>query len=67
METEVSEEHIASVFRVEKSTREEQFASQLLKLFLAFLYPEDEGDTFLRNVGSHKTYTAPHPRTRHSS
>jgi hypothetical protein len=24
-------------------------------------------DTFLRNVGSHKIYTAPHPRRRHSS
>jgi hypothetical protein len=31
-----------------------------------FFYPED-GDTFLRNVGSHKIYTAPHPRRRHSS
>jgi hypothetical protein len=36
--------------------------------FLArgFFYPEDVGDTFLRNVGSHKIYTAPHPRRRHS-
>jgi hypothetical protein len=25
-------------------------------------YPEDGGDTFLRNVGSNKIYTAPHPR-----
>jgi hypothetical protein len=32
-----------------------------------FFYPEDVGDTFLRNVGSHKMYTAPHPRRRHSS
>jgi hypothetical protein len=24
-------------------------------------------DTFLRNVVSHKIYTAPHPRRRHSS
>jgi hypothetical protein len=23
-----------------------------------FFYPEDGGDTFLRNVGSHKIYTA---------
>jgi hypothetical protein len=30
-------------------------------------YPEDGGDTFLRNVGSHKIYTTPHPRRRHSS
>jgi hypothetical protein len=28
---------------------------------------EDGGDTFLRNFGSHKIYTAPHPRRRHSS
>jgi hypothetical protein len=35
-------------------------------LALEFFYPEDVGDTFLRNVGSHKTYTAPHPRRRHS-
>jgi hypothetical protein len=32
-----------------------------------FLYPEDGGDTFLRNVSSHKIYTAPYPRKRHSS
>jgi hypothetical protein len=34
---------------------------------LGFFYPEDGGDTFLRNVGSHKIYTAPHPRRHHSS
>jgi hypothetical protein len=28
--------------------------------------PEDGGDIFLRNVGLHKIYTAPHPRRRHS-
>jgi hypothetical protein len=32
-----------------------------------FSYPEDGGDTFLRNVGSHKIYTVPHPRRRNSS
>jgi hypothetical protein len=31
-----------------------------------FFYPEDGGDTFFRNVGSYKTYAAPHPRGRHS-
>jgi hypothetical protein len=31
-----------------------------------FFYPENGGDTFLRDVGSHKIYTAPHPRRRHS-
>jgi hypothetical protein len=30
-------------------------------------YPEDGGDTFLRDIGSHKIYTAPHPRRRHSA
>jgi hypothetical protein len=36
--------------------------------FLArgFFYHEDGGDMLLRNVGSHKIYTAPHPRRRHS-
>jgi hypothetical protein len=29
--------------------------------------PEDGGDMFLRNVGSHKIYMVPHPRRRHSS
>jgi hypothetical protein len=32
-----------------------------------FFYPEDGGDTFFRKVGSHKKYTAPHPRKHHSS
>jgi hypothetical protein len=27
-----------------------------------FFYLEDGGNTFLRNVGSHKIYTAPYPR-----
>jgi hypothetical protein len=37
--------------------------------FLArgFFYPKDGGDNFLPNVGSHKIYTAPNPRRRHSS
>jgi hypothetical protein len=32
-----------------------------------FFYPEDRGDTFFRNIVSHKIYTALHPRSRHSS
>jgi hypothetical protein len=33
-----------------------------------FFYPEDGGDTILRNVGSiDHIYTAAHPRRRHSS
>jgi hypothetical protein len=46
-----------------------QSAATCSRWFLArgFFYPEDGGDTFLRNVGSHKIYTAPHPRRRNSS
>jgi hypothetical protein len=32
-----------------------------------FFYPEDGGDTFLQNIGSHKIYNGPHSRRRHSS
>jgi hypothetical protein len=37
-------------------------AATCWRWFLArgFFYPEDRGDTFLQNVGSHKIYTAPH-------
>jgi hypothetical protein len=46
-----------------------QSAATCSRWFLArgFFYPEDGGDTFLRNIGSHKNYTVPHPRKRHSS
>jgi hypothetical protein len=37
-----------------------------LVLVRGFSYPEDGGDTFLRNVGSHDLQT-PHPRIRNSS
>jgi hypothetical protein len=57
--TDVSEERIASIFRVEKSASEEQEWEGS--------YTEDGGDTFLQNVCSHKDYTTPHPRRRHSS
>jgi hypothetical protein len=47
------------------------FCSYLLtRWFFArgFFYPEDGGDTILRNVGSiDHIYTAPHPRRRRSS
>jgi hypothetical protein len=36
-------------------------------LALRFFCPEDGRDTFLQNISSHKIYTAPHPRRRHSS
>jgi hypothetical protein len=41
--------------------------SSLWFLDRGFYYPEDGDDTFLRNVGSHKIYTAPHPGRWHSS
>jgi hypothetical protein len=46
-----------------------QTADTRLLWFLAsgFFYLEDEGDTFLRNVGTHKINTPPHPRKRHST
>jgi hypothetical protein len=46
-----------------------QSATTCSRWFFArgFLYTEDGGDTFLRNVGSQKIYMAPHPRRRHSS
>jgi hypothetical protein len=46
-----------------------QVAATCSRWFLArgFFYHENGGDTFLRNVGLHKIYTAPHPRRRHSS
>jgi hypothetical protein len=40
----------------------------LLADFLIFsIYPEDGGDTFLRNVGEHHIYTVSHPRRLLSS
>jgi hypothetical protein len=77
--TDISEERSASILWVEKSVSEEPawahgyqidiLLATCSRWFLAsgFFYPEDGGDTFLRNVGSHKFYTAPHPRKRHSS
>jgi hypothetical protein len=40
-----------------------------LRCFLArgFIYHEYGGARYIRNVGSHKIYTAPHPKRRHSS
>jgi hypothetical protein len=49
--------------------REQVTADTYSCWFLArgFFYPEDGDDMFLRNVGSHEIYTAPHPRKLHSS
>jgi hypothetical protein len=57
------------IFRVEVCSCNLQSATTCSHWFLAlgFFYPEDGGDTFLRNVGSHKIYMALHPRRWHSS
>jgi hypothetical protein len=74
--TDVLEERIASIFRVEnhcaRNQREQvaQSAATCSRWFIArrFFYPEDGDDTFLWNLGSfHWIYTTPHPRRRHSS
>jgi hypothetical protein len=69
--TDISEELITSIFRVDKSASEEPAwaAATCSQWFLArgFFYPENGADMFLRNVGSHKIYTAPHHRRRHPS
>jgi hypothetical protein len=46
-----------------------EIAATCSRWFLArgFFYIEDGSDTFLRKVGSHKIYTAPHLIRRHSS
>jgi hypothetical protein len=46
-----------------------QIRSHLLTLVprSQIFYPEDGGDTVLRNVGSQKIYTASRPRRQHSS
>jgi hypothetical protein len=54
VKTDVSEERIASIFRVDKiCAREEKVLGG--------------GDTFFRNVGFYKTHAAPHPIRWHSS
>jgi hypothetical protein len=52
--------------RIPSSGMLRRVAATCSRWFLArgFLYPEDRGDTFLRNVVSHEVYTAPHPKRR---
>jgi hypothetical protein len=52
----VSEERIASIFRIQETLGARIRHEQVLTEFLAsgvsfFFYPEDEEDMFLRNVG----------------
>jgi hypothetical protein len=57
--TEVSEEHIASIFRVEELAEQAKLCLQpaftLVSCSAYFFDPEDGGDIFLRNVGGHST------------
>jgi hypothetical protein len=53
--TDVSEEHVASIFSVV-----EIYWSLLTFLARDSFHPDDRGDTFLQNVGSYKT---PHDAT----
>jgi hypothetical protein len=57
------------IFKSKSSTIRFCLLATCSRWFLArgFFYPEDRGNTFLQNVGSHKNYTAPHPKRRHSS
>jgi hypothetical protein len=52
----ILEECMASIFRVGKSISEEPAWAGDCRLTRGFFYPEDEGDTFLWNVASHKIY-----------
>jgi hypothetical protein len=72
--TDISEEHIASIFWVEEiisaRTSKQAGASSACHLLACWNYfcdPEDGGDRFLRNVGCNSTdYTASHPRRWYS-
>jgi hypothetical protein len=50
-----------------KNLRARNQRQQEAALQMEMMHPENGGDTFLRNVSSHKIYTAPHSRRRHSS
>jgi hypothetical protein len=71
--TDVSEEHIASIFRVEEICSGNQRAISLppacsLVCWTYFFDPEDGGDMFLRNVVWNSTeYTASYPTRLYSS
>jgi hypothetical protein len=63
--TDVSEDRIAPIFRVErlsyKSVPIEELTTSLCNL-LALVHAEDGGDMILRNVGSYKSHTVSSPR-----
>jgi hypothetical protein len=64
--SDVSEDRIASIFRVlvevfYESVPIQELTASLCNL-LALMHPEDGGDTILRNVGSYKSHMASSPR-----
>jgi hypothetical protein len=68
--TDVSEEHIAYIFRVEKQARQETSMKQVVSRIIIRLDfdPEDGGYMFLRNFGwLSADYTALHARMRNTS
>jgi hypothetical protein len=69
--TDVSEDCIASIFRVNEWEQVQSEivgswigggAKYLALYLLTLVHPEDGGDTILRNVGSYKSHTASSPR-----
>jgi hypothetical protein len=62
--TDVSEEHITSVFWVENQPIKKPTCSRWLDSYRLILGPENGGDVFFRNVGSRTNYTALYTRRR---
>jgi hypothetical protein len=72
--TDVSEERVASIIRVKRISELGTLAvtsscELLVTLYLShlFFHTDDRGNSFLRNVGSHRSHTASHVRREHSS
>jgi hypothetical protein len=61
--------HLQDKKSASKENQRVQSAASCSHWFLArkIFYPEDGGETFLRNVGLHTIYTALHHRRRYSS
>jgi hypothetical protein len=60
--TDVSEERIVSIFRMERIHE----LGSALAVTIRLNHTEDGGDTFLRKVCYNKSHTAPHRRRRRS-
>jgi hypothetical protein len=61
--TDVSEDRIASIFRVHECEQVTERSCKLLyRQRLVVVHPEDGDYTILRNVGSYKSHTVSSPR-----